>query len=60
MIMACIGEFTATVPTGLEGGAADEFAEILGRKARAERGKILFDILSLKELEKVSIHVSTH
>ena len=52
--MACLCELMATVPTGLEVGAADEFEETLGRKARAERGKIKFDIATLKEMEKVS------
>ena len=52
--MARLCELIATVPTGLEEGAADEFEETLGRKAEATRGKIKFGIVSLKELEQVS------
>lgn len=50
---ACLYQLIATVPTGLEGGAADEFKEALGRKAEAERGKIRFELGSLDELKQV-------
>lgn len=46
-------QLVATVPTGLEGGAVDEFKEVLGRKAEAERGKIRLEIASLEELKQV-------
>ena len=46
-------QLVATVPTGLEGGAVDEFREVLGRKAEAERGKIRFEIAFLEELKQV-------
>ena len=46
-------KLVATVPTGLEGGAVDEFKDVLGRKAEAERGKIRFEIASLEELKQV-------
>lgn len=51
--MTQLCELTATVPTGLEGGAADEFKEKLGRNAEAARGRVKFNILSLEELKLV-------
>ena len=56
--MARLCELIATVPTGLEEGAADEFEETLGRKAEATRGKIKFEIVSLMELEQVSTRLT--
>ena len=53
--MAGLCELIATVPTGLEGGAADEVQEVLDRKADATRGRINFDIVSLEQLRQVSI-----
>lgn len=47
-------EIIATVPTGLEHGAADECREILGREAKIQRGRILIELLSVEELTKVS------
>ena len=52
---ASLYQLIATVPTGLEGGAADEFKEVLGRKAEPERGKIGFEIASLEELKQVDV-----
>lgn len=44
----------ATVPTGLEKGAADECKELLGRgDVLSERGKVSFPLYSLNELSKV-------
>lgn len=48
----------ATVPTGLENGAADECREVLGREdVEPERGKIVFPLYTLQELDKVIIYV---
>lgn len=55
MSSAPVCEITATVPTGLEPGAADECREVLGRGARIQRGRISFDLLSVEELTKVRI-----
>ncbi len=44
----------ATIPTGLEKGAADECKEVLGRSnVVSERGKIVFPLHCLEELSKV-------
>lgn len=59
MSSATVCEITATVPTGLEPGAAEECREVLGREARLQRGRIAFDLLSVEELTKVrceSVH----
>ena len=53
MSSAPVCEITATVPTGLELGAAEECREVLGRGARIQRGRISFDLLSVEELTKV-------
>ena len=53
MSSAPVCEITATVPTGLEPGAAEECREVLGRGARIQRGRISFDLLSVEELTKV-------
>ena len=44
----------ATVPTGLEYGAADECREVLGDNAHVQhqRGRLSFLLHSLEELEK--------
>ena len=55
--MAGLCELIATVPTGLEGGAADEVQETLGRKAEATRGRINFNVASLEQLKLVIKHV---
>ena len=56
--MAAGGELchvVATVPTGLEKGAADECREVLGRgNVIAGRGKISFPLQSLEEISKVA------
>ena len=57
MSSATVCEITATVPTGLEPGAADECREVLGREARIQRGRISFDLLSVEELTKVRCEV---
>ena len=44
-------ELIATVPTGLEGGAADEVQKLIGTNAEATRGKISFVISSLEQLQ---------
>ena len=59
MSSATVCEIAATVPTGLEPGAAEECREVLGREARIQRGRIAFDLLSVEELTKVrceSVH----
>lgn len=59
MSSAAVCEITATVPTGLEPGAADECREVLRREARIQRGRIAFDLFSVEELTKVrceSVH----
>ncbi len=44
----------ATVPTGLEKGAAEECKQVLGRgDVVSERGKIIFQLHCLEELAKV-------
>ncbi len=44
----------ATIPTGLEKGAADECKEILGRSnVLSDRGKIVFLLHCVEELSKV-------
>ena len=48
-------EIIATVPTGLEHGAADECREILGRGAKILRGRISLELFSTEELTKVSV-----
>ena len=53
MSSAAVCEITATVPTGLEPGAADECREVLRREARIQRGRIAFDLFSVEELTKV-------
>lgn len=53
MSAAALCEVCATVPTGLEQGAASECREALGREAKAHRGRITFHINSLEELTKV-------
>lgn len=53
-------EIIATVPTGLEHGAADECREILGREAKIQRGRILIELLSMEELTKVSKYRFLH
>ena len=53
MASSFLCEVCATVPTGLEPGAADEFQEVLGRAARVLRGRISFQLASLEELSKV-------
>jgi 23S rRNA G2445 N2-methylase RlmL len=52
--MAGLCQLIATVPTGLEGGAADEVQETLGRKAEATRGRINFGIASFEQLKLVA------
>ncbi len=55
-IMAAKGLCTivATVPTGLEKGAAEECKQVLGRgDVVSERGKIIFQLHCLEELAKV-------
>ena len=47
-------ELIATVPTGLEGGAADEFRETVSGKVETSRGRINFQISSLEQLKQVS------
>ncbi len=53
-------EVYATVPTGLEQAAASECSEVLKREARAQRGRISFQIHSLEELNKVSLLAAGH
>ena len=48
----------ATVPTGLENGAADECREVLKRDVAADRGRISFQLSSWDELYKVRIVVA--
>jgi 23S rRNA G2445 N2-methylase RlmL len=55
--MAGLCQLIATVPTGLEGGAADEVRETLGRKAEATRGRINFDIASFEQLKLVTKNI---
>ena len=55
--MAGLCQLIATVPTGLEGGAADEVQETLGRKAEATRGRINFDIASFEQLKLVHVFI---
>ena len=44
----------ATVPTGLEKGAADECRDVLGRvDVEPQRGKIVIPLCALQELDKV-------
>ena len=54
MASAGLCQLIATVPTGLEGGAADEVQETLGRKAEATRGRVNFDIASFEQLKLVT------
>ena len=54
MASATLCEIFATVPTGLEHYAADECKEVLGREAKAHRGKISLGLACLEELEKAS------
>ena len=53
--MAAPRTFTvvATVPTGLERGAAEECREILGKEAAAHRGSITCTLEAVEELSKV-------
>jgi len=44
----------ASVPTGLEIGARDEVRDVLGRPAQTSRGRVVFSLVSLEELAKVS------
>ncbi len=44
----------ASVPTGLEVGASEECAEVLGRTPSTSRGRVTFTLKALKELEAVS------
>ena len=44
----------ASVPTGLEVGAAEECTEALGRPVEPTRGRLGFTLGALEELEKVS------
>ena len=44
----------ASVPTGLELGAAEECAEALGAAPESSRGRLAFTVHSLRDLEKVS------
>lgn len=46
-------QVVATVPTGLERGAADECREVLGREALVHRGSISCTLESVEELLKV-------
>lgn len=57
--MAGLCQLIATVPTGLEGGAADEVQETLGRKAEATRGRINFEIASFEQLKLVTKHMDS-
>lgn len=43
----------ATVPTGLERGAAEECGEVLGKCATVQRGSITCTLDSVEELAKV-------
>ena len=43
----------ATVPTGLERGAAEECREVLAREATAQRGSITCTLEAVEELSKV-------
>ena len=43
----------ASVPTGLEVSARDEVRETLGRPAQTSRGRVVFSLKTLEELEKV-------
>ena len=43
----------ASVPTGLEVGAAEECAEVLGRPPVHYRGRLAFTLDALEELIKV-------
>jgi hypothetical protein len=43
----------ATVPTGLERGAAEECRELLGREATARRGSITCTLEAVDELSMV-------
>lgn len=44
----------ASVPTGLEIGAAEECKEVLGRPAESSRGRLSFQLHSVDELTAVS------
>ena len=46
-------QVVATVPTGLERGAGDEYREVLGREALVHRGSISCTLESVEELMKV-------
>lgn len=59
MAGVCLCQLIATVPTGLEGGAADEIQETLGRRAEANRGKINFEIVSFEQLKLVTKRMDT-
>ena len=47
----------ATVPTGLERGAAEECREVLGKETAARRGSITCTLDTLDELAKVTSRV---
>ena len=58
--MAGLCQLIATVPTGLEGGAADEVEETLGIKAEATRGRINFEIASFEQLKLVAKRMNNY
>lgn len=45
----------ASVPTGLEVGAGEECAEVLGRPPVSSRGRLAFTLCALEELKKVKV-----
>lgn len=46
----------ASIPTGLEIGAAEECKEVLGRAPESARGRLSFKLCSLDELEAVKFN----
>ena len=44
----------ASVPTGLEVGASEEYAEVFGRAPETSRGRLIFTLRALDELVAVS------
>ena len=51
---------SASVPLGLEHTAIDECVEVLGVTPSKDRGRITFEIDSMKQLHKVLIFILSH
>lgn len=51
--MEGVCKIEASVPTGLEVGAAEECTEVLGRAPESSRGRLSFHLRSLEELVAV-------